>query len=196
MPTQARPIPAKPLEPQPFQVKAGKELSGKERAVFDHSINQPIRPSSENRMSDHDEHHDDDHETVSEEKIVYVASPSMFRNHPFAFSLTILLCCVGVGLPILLVWWIRSKSTELTVTDKRTRLRRGWLSRSVTEVWHRDVRNVQLHQSFSQRLLDTGRIGVSSAGQGGIEIDVSGLRDPDQIKGIIDEHRSRAKNMR
>ncbi|MGB7347741.1 MAG: PH domain-containing protein [Pirellulaceae bacterium] len=141
-----------------------------------------------------DDLHDDDHNTVRAEKTVYVASPSMFRNQPFAFVLTCLLCCVGVGIPIMLVWWIRSKSTELTVTDKRTRLHRGWLSRSITEVWHRDVRNVQLHQSFFQRIFDTGRIGVSSAGQDGIEIDVSGLRNPDQIKGIIDEHRAIAKD--
>ncbi len=137
---------------------------------------------------------DDDHSTVSKEKTVYVASPSMFRNHPIGFILACLLCLVGIGIVILGVWWVRCKSTELTVTDLRTRLHRGWLSRSITEVWHRDVRNVQLSQSFFQRLFDTGRIGVSSAGQDGIEIDVSGLRNPDAIKGIIDEHRAISKN--
>lgn len=137
-----------------------------------------------------DQIHDDDPDTVREEKTVYVASPSMFRNHPFWFAITLVLAFVGIGLPILGVWWFICKATELTVTDKRTRLHRGMFSRSITEVWHRDVRNVQLDQSFLQRILNTGRIGISSAGQGGIEIDVSGLRDPDKIKGIIDEHRA------
>ena len=127
-----------------------------------------------------------------QEKTVYVASPSMFRNNPIGFVITILLCAVGVGFIILLIWWLKCKSTELTVTDKRTRLHRGWFSRSITEVWHRDVRNVQLHQSFTQRLFNTGRIGVSSAAQGGIEIDVTGLRDPDEIKEVIDRYRAAA----
>lgn len=144
-------------------------------------------------MSD-DNTHDDDPDTVKDEKTVYVANPSMFRNSPFWFAVTVLLSLVGVGIPILIVWWVRCRSVELTVTDKRSRLHRGWLSRSITEVWHRDVRNVQLHQTPMQRVFNTGRIGISSAGQDGLEIDVSGLHSPDQIKGIIDEHRAMAKD--
>ena len=129
---------------------------------------------------------------MSDEKTIYVDSPAMFRNHPLGFVLMILLSCVVVGIPFLLAWYIRARSTELTVTDRRTRLHRGWLGRSITEVWHRDVRNVQLTQTFFQRIFSTGRIGISSAAQSSIEIDVAGLRDPDKIKSIIDEYRMQA----
>lgn len=127
--------------------------------------------------------------TMSDEKTIFVGSPSMFRNHPLGFVLAALACCVVVGIPILLVWYIRCRSTELTVTDRRTKLHRGWLSRSITEVWHRDVRNVQLSQTLFQRIFDTGRIGISSAAQSSIEIDVAGLRGPDDIKKLIDRYR-------
>ena len=127
-----------------------------------------------------------------DEETIFVDSPSMFRNNPIGFAVTLLLCLVGVGIPILLVWYIRCRSTELTITNLRTRLHRGWLSRSITEVWHRDVRNVQLDQTFFQRMFDTGRIGISSAAQSGIEIDVSGLQGPDKIKSIIDRYRAQA----
>jgi uncharacterized membrane protein YdbT with pleckstrin-like domain len=130
---------------------------------------------------------------MSNETKLYVASPSMFRNRPFAFSLVLLLSIVGVGVPVLVVWFFRCRSTELTVTDMRTRLHRGWLSRSITEVWHRDVRNVQLEQTFSQRLFNVGRIGISSAAHSGIEIDVAGMQNPDKIKSLIDKQRLRAK---
>ena len=129
-------------------------------------------------------------EPLNQEKTLYSDSPSMFRNRPIAFGIVVLLSIVGVGLPILLVWWLRCRSTELTITEKRTKLHRGWLSRSISEVWHRDVRNVQLDQSLFQRLMGTGRIGVSSAAQAGIEIDVSGLKDPLKIKQLIDKYRS------
>ncbi|MGI9466800.1 MAG: PH domain-containing protein, partial [Rubripirellula sp.] len=104
----------------------------------------------------------------------------------------ILVCAlslVGIGIPVLVIWFFRCRSTELTVTDLRTRLHRGWLSRSITEVWHRDVRNVQIEQTFFQRILGVGSIGVSSAAQSSIEIEVSGMRDVDKIKGIIDKNR-------
>tara|TARA_R110002049_G_scaffold72490_6_gene187350 strand:- start:26370 stop:26762 length:393 start_codon:yes stop_codon:yes gene_type:complete len=129
---------------------------------------------------------------MSEEETVFVDSPSMFRNHPLGFVISAILCLVGVGIPIMIVWYLRARATELTITNLRTRLHRGWLSRSITEVWHRDVRNVQLEQTFFQRMFDTGRIGISSAAQSGVEIDVSGMRDPDKIKELVDSYRAQA----
>lgn len=113
----------------------------------------------------------------------------MFRNQPIWFVVTCLLCLVGVGLFIFLTWYLKCKGTTLTVTTDRTSCRRGILSKSVTEVWHQDIRNVQLDQTFFQRLLDVGSIGISSAGQGGLEIEVSGIPRPDHVKELIDNHR-------
>ncbi|MGB1929669.1 MAG: PH domain-containing protein [Mariniblastus sp.] len=79
----------------------------------------------------------------------------------------------------------------MTVSSERTRLRRGILSKSITEVWHQDVRNVQLKQTLFQRLFGVGMIGISSAGQSGVEISVSGIPDPEVIKSLIDTHRMR-----
>jgi uncharacterized membrane protein YdbT with pleckstrin-like domain len=127
-----------------------------------------------------------------DEEVLYVGSPSMFRNHPFGFILTCILVPAVIGIVIFVVWYLRSRSTELTVTTLRTRLHRGWLSRNITEVWHRDIRNVQLTQTFFQRILSTGRIGIGSSASSGMEIDVAGLRDPDEIKTLIDRHRAKA----
>lgn len=128
---------------------------------------------------------------TTEEEIFYEENPSMFRNHPVAFVGTCFLCLVVVGLVVFLIWWIQCKGTTLTVTSDRTRLRKGILSKSITEVWHRDVRNVQLNQTFFQRIFDVGTLGISSAGQSGVEISVSGIPDPDGVKALIDRHRLR-----
>jgi uncharacterized membrane protein YdbT with pleckstrin-like domain len=125
------------------------------------------------------------------EQILYQSHPSMFRNQPIWFVVTVILCLVGVGLIIFAVWFIQCKATTLTVTEDRTRLRRGLLSKSITEVWHQDIRNVQLYQTFFQRIFDVGSIGISSAGQGGLEIEVSGIPQPDHVKELIDRHRNR-----
>ena len=128
---------------------------------------------------------------ANEEVTLYDENPSMFRNRPVEFIVTALLCIIGVGLVIFLIWWLRCKGTQLTITSDRTRLRKGILSKSITEVWHQDVRNVQLNQTFFQRLLGVGSLGISSAGQAGLEISVSGIPDPEQVKDLIDQHRRR-----
>jgi hypothetical protein len=121
--------------------------------------------------------------------VEYESHPAMFGNHPFGFMATIVLCVAGVGFVILLVWWLRCKAMTLTVTDRRTILRTGLLSRTSNEVYHRDVRNIQVSQSFFQRMMDVGRVAISSAGQSGIEIDVHGLPEPRRVEAAINRHR-------
>ena len=115
------------------------------------------------------------------EKVLYESHPSMFRNAPVYFVLTLILCLIGVGLIIFAVWFIKCKGTTLTVTGDRISLRRGLLSKSITEVWHEDIRNVQLDQTFFQRIFDVGSLGISSAGQGDLEIFVTGIPQPNRV---------------
>ena len=126
-----------------------------------------------------------------EEPVLYEAHPSMFRNHPFYFVLCVLLIAAfGVGLIMLLVWWINVLGTTLTVTNEQTTLRKGILAKNTNDVFHSNVRNIQVRQSFAQRIFNVGWIGISSAGQSGLEIAVGGIPDPDRVKEIIDDHRN------
>ncbi len=124
-----------------------------------------------------------------DEEVLYEAHPSMFRNHPFYFTLCVILSLVGIGLIMLLVWWIRNLGTTLIVTNEQTTLRKGIMSKYTNDVFHSNVRNIQVRQSFFQRMFNVGWIGISSAGQSGLEIEVNGLPDPERIKQIIDDHR-------
>ena len=118
-------------------------------------------------------------------------NPVMFRSNPVGFILSvILIAAAGAGLVILAIWWLKTKAAMLTVTNKRTIQRTGLISKKTTEVLHRDVRNIQIDQSVFQRLFGVGSIGISSAGQSGIEIQFTGVRDPDGIKALIDRYRN------
>ena len=129
------------------------------------------------------------------ETVLYKASPAMFRQRPFVF-LFFVACIVlyGLGLLFLFVWWVRQKCTTLIVTNERTTLRKGILAKLITEVWHQDVRNVQVNQMILHRPLGVRDIGISSAGQSGFEISVSGIGSPGRVKKIIDENRRAARN--
>lgn len=124
-----------------------------------------------------------------EERILYESHPAMFGNHPVGFVLAVILSVVGVGLVILLIWRIRCLGTTLTITNEQTTLRRGILSKFTNDVFHENVRNIVVRQSFFQRIFGVGYVGISSAGQSGIEIEVNGIPNPDQVKEIIDDCR-------
>jgi uncharacterized membrane protein YdbT with pleckstrin-like domain len=129
--------------------------------------------------------------STTDEQVLYEASPAMFRNRPVSFILCVILSFVVIGLIIFLVWYLRSRSTQLTVTNEQTTLRKGLFSKYTTDVFHENVRNIIVRQSFFQRMMGTGYIGISSAGQGGIEIEVNGIPDPEKVKQIIDDCRDR-----
>jgi uncharacterized membrane protein YdbT with pleckstrin-like domain len=126
----------------------------------------------------------------SDEKVLYEAHPAMFRNHPVYFVLCVLLIAAfGLGLILLFVWWLQSQATTLTVTNEQTTLRKGILSKETNDVFHNNVRNIQIRQTPFQRIMNVGWIGISSAGQAGLEIEVNGIVDPERVKQIIDDHR-------
>ena len=125
-----------------------------------------------------------------EENKLYETHPAMFRNNPIGFIISvILILAYGLGLIILLVWWLRVLGTTLTVTNERITLRKGILSKHTSEVYHTDVRNVQVSQGIFQRIFNVGLIGISSAGQSGVEIGVAGIPDPQKVKTLIDQYR-------
>src|SRR6185436_16792696 len=89
-----------------------------------------------------------------EEQDILKINPAMFRDRPIWFCFIALLVIVGLlltmqnapaggaaagaGALIFLIWWLKSKSTTLTVTNKRTIYRRGLLAKYTREVRHAD----------------------------------------------------------
>jgi len=119
------------------------------------------------------------------EKILWEGSPKMYKQHPMQFVLCLLLCLVGIGFLFLLFWWLQCKSQKLTVYESRVVLDKGLLSRTSSEVRCKDIRNIQVQQTFSQRIMKTGTIGISSAGQSNIEIEISGIENPRQVANLV-----------
>jgi membrane protein YdbS with pleckstrin-like domain len=77
----------------------------------------------------------------------------------------------------------------LTITEKRVVLRKGILFKETSDVLIQDIRNIQISQGPLQGLTNAGKIGISSAGQSDIEIEVQGILDPKRVKAIIDKYR-------
>ncbi len=148
---------------------------------------------------------------------VVVVHPALMRANPLLFLGVVLAIAGGLGLVVwfglfaresslrwlfwpgvvllvvaslaLVVWKVQKMSHALVITTRRSIERRGLLSRSTSEVLHDNIRNIQIDQSFLERLLNVGTISISSAGQDGVEIQVEKLPAPDDIRKIIDLYR-------
>lgn len=93
-----------------------------------------------------------------------------------------------IALSMLAKWWLHVLGTTLTVTNTRTILRTGILSKNTSEVQHDDVRNIKSDRNTFERLFNYGDIAISSSGQDDFEIVAHDIPDPDEILAIIRRH--------
>jgi uncharacterized membrane protein YdbT with pleckstrin-like domain len=70
----------------------------------------------------------------------------------------------GLGVLLLLYWYIHTRQTALTVTDTEILYERGILSKESTSVSLKHIRAVHVTQGFLNRILGVGTIQISTAG--------------------------------
>jgi membrane protein YdbS with pleckstrin-like domain/phage FluMu protein Com len=147
------------------------------------------------------------------EQTVLRVHPAMVRAHPLAGAGLLLALAVGIvgtgvsmatalipaaiafgvlalfGVIWFIVWKIKSWTTTLIITTKRTTLRRGIFSRYQREVLHDRVQDVQVTQSFLDRMLGVGALGLSTSSDEGVEINVVDVPNVLHVRKVIDAYR-------
>ena len=125
-------------------------------------------------------------------QLIYEAHPAMFRAHPFWFILCVLLiAALGIGIVILLYWYIKTRATALTVTDQELMYERGILSKDRTSVSLKHIRSVNIAQGFVNRIFGVGTVQISTAGDEP-EFTIADMPDPY----VIQEAITKAQKMR
>lgn len=116
---------------------------------------------------------------------LYSESPVMFKNNPLGFILSIVIIpAFGVGLVILLIWYLRCISSKLTITETEILYEQGLLSKNRSEIGFSSVRTIKVKQSFFNRIFGTGTIELYTAGDEP-EIVASGMPDPNKVRELI-----------
>ncbi len=75
-----------------------------------------------------------------------------------------MIAAFGIGLLLLLYWYIQTRATMLSVTDHDITYERGILSKDRTSVALRQVRSVRVAQGPINRIFGVGKIEISSTG--------------------------------
>jgi hypothetical protein len=142
---------------------------------------------------------------------VLTVHPAMFRAKPlrFLFLLTVLLAgavggfMLGIVTPLailcfaaaalallwLLIWKIHTLGDCLKITTKRTIDQHGLFSKDTSDVLHVDIKNIQIKQSFLDRVWNVGQIALSSSAEHEEEILIKDIPNPEKVRQIIDLYR-------
>lgn len=104
-----------------------------------------------------------DSNLMAQEKVLYRAHTSLWSLAPMIL-LGILLLVVVVGLFILIWAWIRYKTTEFAVTDRRVIAKSGLISRRTVEMFLDKVESLNVEQSVPGRLFDYGTVTIRGTG--------------------------------
>ena len=88
-------------------------------------------------------------------------------------------------------WWkVLTLATTVVVTSKRTTVFRGLFSRHSSEMRHDQVQDIQVTQTFPQRLMRVGTLGLDGSGTDTVELIVHDLPDPMRLRELVDAHRA------
>lgn len=148
------------------------------------------------------------------EVVVKRVRPASFRSRPLTASLVIVIALTGAVCAVMLgtnpatfpagiacgvvsmvafgvigYWKVLSMAEGLRITTKRVVDSEGLFSKSTSEVLHADIKNVQIIQSFWQRVWRVGTISISSAGENENPIEMRGVAHPEDVRALIDLYR-------
>jgi uncharacterized membrane protein YdbT with pleckstrin-like domain len=116
--------------------------------------------------------------------VLYEAHPSLVRMYPLGVVLAVLLIPVGVGILLLLYWYLLTKSDHLTITSDEIVWTHGLINKQYTEINMSSVRTVRVTQTLIQRMLKAGDIAIYTAGDEP-EVVIRGLPKPEEVRAHI-----------
>ncbi len=123
-------------------------------------------------------------------EVQFDESPTMFCTHPWWFIFWCILSLALIGLIVLFFWHLNLRRTRLTIIGQRILYKAGAVSTRESEVRVNDVRDIEITRTLFQRMIGTGTLALSTSGESGMEIVISGLKSPERVREIINALRT------
>lgn len=128
------------------------------------------------------------------EEVLLRTRPRVAKGNPFGFVFLLLFVpLMGIGLLFLFFWFLSARNSKIEVTNRRVRTKEGILSNRTSELGLHEVKNIKIRQGPFQNFTGCGTLLISSAGQGGVEIRMKNLEDPQRIRDFIYEQRDQIR---
>jgi uncharacterized membrane protein YdbT with pleckstrin-like domain len=125
------------------------------------------------------------------ETIVYQGHVSLW-SMAFSLVMGVILLPSGLGVLILLLVFVRYRSTELAITNKRIIAKFGFVRRDTVELSLARVESVQIRQGVWGRLFGYGSLVVSGAGAP--QAPIPGVSSPMVFRAVVFEAQEEAQS--
>jgi uncharacterized membrane protein YdbT with pleckstrin-like domain len=112
---------------------------------------------------------------IKDERVLYQGNITLWSLW-FLILLGVILLPVVIGLFLLLAAYIRYKTTELAITNKRVIAKFGFISRRTIEININKVESIQVEQGIAGRIFDYGSLIIAGAGES--QAPIPGISDP------------------
>ena len=127
---------------------------------------------------------------VKDEKIVHLGHISLWSLWHLIFF-GVLLAPIVIGLVLLVMAWVRYRTTELAITTRRVIVKHGFIRRRTIEININKVESIQVDQEIMGRLFNFGTLLISGAGNP--QAPISGISSPMEFRKAFIEAQDQAR---
>jgi uncharacterized membrane protein YdbT with pleckstrin-like domain len=113
---------------------------------------------------------------IKDEKVIYTGRISLWSLAPLIVLGLSTVPFLGLGLIFWIMAFIRYKTTELAITNKRVIAKFGFISRQTIELNISKVESIQVNQGILGRIFNYGTLVISGAGNP--QAPIPGISDP------------------
>src|SRR5262245_44903710 len=117
---------------------------------------------------------------TKDERVIHVGHISLWSLSWLIVLGFLLLFVFGLGLICWIIAYIKYKTTELAITNKRVIAKFGFISRRTIEININKVESIQVDQTLLGRVFNYGTLVVSGAGNA--QAPIPGISDPIQFR--------------
>jgi len=129
---------------------------------------------------------------MKDENITYTGKVSLWSLFPYFFVGLFFIFLYGVGVLFWVAAYIKYKTTELAITNKRVVAKFGFISRKTIEINIKKVESIQVDQGILGRIFNFGSLVVSGAGNP--QAPIPGISNPVGFRRAFMETQEEAVN--
>ena len=129
---------------------------------------------------------------VKDERIVHLGHISLWALWYLIALGVVLLPAFGLGLIFLVLAYVKYRTTELAITNKRVIVKSGFIRRSTTEINLNKVESLQVDQEVLGRMFNFGTLIISGAGTP--QAPVAGISRPMEFRKAFMEAQDQSKS--
>lgn len=121
------------------------------------------------------------------ERVEWMGEPELVSRANALFAGVLLLPLLGLGLLVIIPTVLQVRNTDYVVTNQSLYAKRGVLSTTIKSLELDRIQNTSFDQSFVEKLLGYGTVGVSTAGSDGTEMSFEAIGDAEEVRDLVRE---------